>query len=115
MRLKNKDWCKKSMNFADLKNKEIISITNGKRLGFPDDVVLDTETNSINYFVITRTTKLFKKPEREQIPFSSVTLIGDDVILVKTPSAIKQEKQDEKQEKSEFYFSPKVFTKTKNN
>lgn len=103
------------MNFADLKNKEIISVTNGRRLGYPDDVVLDTASNSINYFVITRQTKMFKRPEREQVPFSSVTLIGEDVILVKTPAIDKsKEKQmEEKQEnaKSDYYFSPKIFAK----
>lgn len=115
MRLKNKDWCKNIMNFADLKTKEIISVTNGKRLGYPDDVVLDTESNSINYFVILKNNKMFKKPEREQVPFSAVTLIGEDVILVKTPVVTKAKedktKETEKVEKNDYYFSPKIFSK----
>lgn len=106
-----KDWCKKSMNFAELKAKEIISITNGKKLGFPDDIVLDTDTNSINYFVITKPSKMFKRAEKEQIPFSSVTLIGEDVILVKTDVGTNIKTKEEVKNKSEFYYTPKVFRK----
>lgn len=106
-----KDWCKKSMNFADLKAKEIISVTNGKKLGYPDDVILDTETNSINYFVITKPSRMFKKTEKEQIPFSAVTLIGEDVILVKTEGKSSVSLKKETEGKSEFFYTPKVFRK----
>lgn len=101
------------MNFADLKTKEIISITTGKRLGYPDDVVLDTVSNTIHYFVITKASKMFKRPEKEQIPFSAVTLIGEDVILVKTDRQVEVKKEESKEERGEFFFSPKVFTKSK--
>ena len=99
------------MNFAELKAKEIISVTTGKKLGYPDDVVLDTTTNSINYFVITKPSKMFKKAEKEQIPFSAVTLIGEDVILVKMNKVDKEEIKSEQNTKSDFFYTPKVFRK----
>lgn len=99
------------MNFAELKAKEIISTTTGKKLGYPDDVILDTTTNSINYFVITKPSKMFKKAEKQQIPFSAVTLIGEDVILVKMSKIEKEEVKQEDTKKSDFFYTPKVFRK----
>lgn len=100
---------KKSMNFAELKAKEIIDITIGKKLGFAEDIIIDTETNNVKYLRVPKVSRAFRKPEYREIPFSDVALIGEDVILIKEGQIDNLVEKSEVSPKSEFYYSPKVF------
>lgn len=69
----------------DFKRKEVINIKDGKRLGFVQDVTADFKTGTINEIIVPGSAKffnIFSSGNELVIPWSSITTIGDDVILV---------------------------------
>ena len=69
----------------DFKHKEVINITDGKRLGFVQDVCADLESGSITSIIVPGNNKLlsmFYNSNDIVIPWQKITCIGDDVILV---------------------------------
>ena len=69
----------------DLKNKSIINVQNGVHLGFVDDIVMDTYSARIISLVIYGKKRFFGIFGREEdilIPWGSINIIGDDVVLV---------------------------------
>ncbi len=69
----------------DLKQKEIINISNGKKLGFPKDLEVDPETGKVSTVIIPygRTFSNIWIQEKELIiPWNYIVKIGIDVILV---------------------------------
>lgn len=78
------------MSFADLKQKDVINISDGRRLGKPIDVTF-TENARIDAIVVPEGSQslssLFGKSRGGiQIPWERVHRIGDDVILVEIGS-----------------------------
>jgi len=73
------------MNFSELKEKDVINIRDGRRLGKPIDLVLN-DSDCVCALVVPGPTNIlsFLKPNREGecIPWDRVRRIGDDVILV---------------------------------
>lgn len=72
---------------SDFRQKEVISITEGKRLGFVSDVEIDFEKGIIDSIIIpgqSRFFGLFGGAQDIHIPWSDIYKIGDDLILVKT-------------------------------
>ena len=70
---------------ADLQKKEVINITDGKRLGFVYDVEIDLETRRIGSIIIPggyRFFGLFGKGEEYIVNYEQIKKIGDDIILV---------------------------------
>lgn len=71
---------------ADFRQKEVISITEGKRLGYISDVEVNFEKGTIESVIIpgqSRFFGLFGAAEETRIPWSSIYKIGEDLILVK--------------------------------
>ena len=69
----------------DLQKKEVINLSNGRRLGFVYDVEVDLEQGSVISVVVpgqNRFFRLFWKYEEFVIPFDQIKKIGDDIILV---------------------------------
>ena len=69
----------------DFKHKEVINITNGKRLGFVQDVTADFKTGTIKEIIVPGNTKflnLFSSKDELIIPWNSIKTIGEDIILV---------------------------------
>ncbi len=98
------------LNFVDLKQKEIINIVDGKKLGYPDDIVFDSENTSVKSFTIPGQARAFglKKGESRTINLEDIFLIGEDVILVNIPTLVAKKNNDQK---SEFMYIPKHFKK----
>lgn len=76
------------LNFVDLKQKEVINIVDGKKLGYPEDFIFDSENTKIKSFTIPTQTKAFsfKKSEPKTVNLDDIFLIGQDVILVNLPT-----------------------------
>ena len=75
----------KNSKGLDFKRKEVINIKDGKRLGFVQDVTADFKTGTISEIIVPGNTKIFNifsSGNELVIPWSSITTIGDDVILV---------------------------------
>ncbi len=69
----------------DFKHKEVINITNAKRLGFVQDVNAELGTGTITSIVVPGNAKIFNLFSGENeivIPWSNIRCIGDDIILV---------------------------------
>ena len=69
----------------DFKHKEVINITDGKRLGFVQDVTADLESGLITSIIVPGNAKLFNVFSKDSdivIPWQNIKCIGDDIILV---------------------------------
>lgn len=69
----------------DFKSKEVINITDGRRLGFVQDVCADLETGKITSIIVPGANKLLSMFTNENdivITWDKIKCIGDDIILV---------------------------------
>ena len=69
----------------ELRCKEVINISDGKRLGHIIDIVFDLPSGLIKGFVVPMEKggfNLFKQPQQAFIPFEQICKIGEDTILV---------------------------------
>ena len=76
--------------YNDLRRKEVISEIDGPRLGYVDDIIVDTTSSMVVAFVIFARIfffGIFGKTEEYIIPWEKIKLIGEDTILIgcKTP------------------------------
>lgn len=71
-------------NFNDLKDKEVINICDGKRLGYIYDMEIDISTGGILSVVVLFDCRVlgFGKCEELVIPWDKVGCFGKDAILV---------------------------------
>lgn len=73
------------MTFTELKQKDVVNIRDGRRMGKPIDLVLN-ETACVEALVVPVPGGILNllKQDKEgcQIPWNRVLRIGDDVILV---------------------------------
>lgn len=70
---------------SELRQKEIINIADGKRLGFVSDVEINMETGTIEAIIIPSESKLFRVISKDNdivIPWEDIKKIGVDVILI---------------------------------
>ena len=72
----------------DFKHKEVINITDGKRLGYVQDVTANLETGVITSIIVPGNTKMlnfFAGGGDIVIPWEKIKCIGNDVILIEMP------------------------------
>jgi YlmC/YmxH family sporulation protein len=70
---------------SDFRQKEVINISDGKRLGFVSDVEIDLESGKVEAVILPGVGKLFGLLGKESefiIPWDSIRKIGEDIILV---------------------------------
>ena len=70
---------------SDFRQKEVVNICDGKRLGFVCDVDIDMSTGRLNSIIIPAKGKLFGifgNKEDYVIPWDKIRTIGEDIILV---------------------------------
>lgn len=83
---------------TELRRKEVISSCDGTRIGFVDDVIVDTKSACIVAFVIFGRMSffgIFGKIEDYIIPWEKIELIGEDAIIIscKTPKPEKRRRK----------------------
>ncbi len=72
-------------SIADMKNKEVINLQDGTRLGFVGDVEFDTETAKLVAIIIYGRSRLFGLLGRTDditVLWESIDVIGEETILV---------------------------------
>ena len=72
-------------SFLELKSKEVINVTDGRRLGHIVDIVFELPSGRIKGLVVPICEKgfsLFKPSQQAFIPFHQICKIGEDTILV---------------------------------
>lgn len=69
----------------DFKHKEVINITDGKRLGMVLDVTANLKTGTIESIIVPGTSKfsLFSSNDDIIIPWEKIEVISDELILVR--------------------------------
>lgn len=79
------------MRFSELKQKEVINICDGRKLGCIVDLEIDSERGNILAIIVPTPfsiTAVFRgEPTGNIIPWTSVLKIGDDAVLVQVDGA----------------------------
>lgn len=81
---------------AELRNKEVINVKNGVRIGFIGDAEIDTQTGRLTAVVVYGRLRLFGLLGREAdlvILWKDITLLGDDAVLVRYEEAVEEKKK----------------------
>lgn len=69
----------------DMKQKEVINVSDGARLGLISDLEIDAKTGKIKKIIIPGKGKIFGVFGREQeyhISWDDIKRVGDDIVLV---------------------------------
>jgi YlmC/YmxH family sporulation protein len=77
---------------SELREREVVNIIDGRRLGLASDLEIDLDTGRIKAIVVPgagKFLKLFGKAEEFVIPWEQIKKIGVDVILVETPNYVE--------------------------
>lgn len=80
---------------TEMRRKEVISAVDGARIGYVDDILLETKSAKIVAFVIFGRNfffGIFGKSEDFIIPWENIQLIGEDAVIVSCPppAAVKK-------------------------
>ena len=69
---------------SELRNKEVINMTDGERLGYVYDMEINSHTGTILALIVPgkEKQKLFGKNTELRIPWSDVSRIGQDLIVI---------------------------------
>ncbi len=72
---------------ADFRNKEVINVNDGKRLGFVSDVDINFEKGTIEAIIVPGPSGIInliagKAKGDYIIPWNKITKVGEDIILV---------------------------------
>ena len=70
---------------ADLRYKEVVSVSDGSRFGFVGDIEVDLESGQVQALVVPGRLRLFGllgREEERRIPWEMVRRFGEDIILV---------------------------------
>ena len=72
-------------SFSQLRNKEVVNIKTGVKIGYIDDVEIDTESGKVSSFLIFGRARAFGLIGRDDdivLKFRDIELVGEDTILV---------------------------------
>jgi len=72
-------------HFSDFRRKEVVSVKNGMKIGYVDDIVFDTDTAAVQSVVVYGRPRLFGILGRSPdllIPWTDIQVVGEDIILV---------------------------------
>lgn len=81
------------ISFADLKEKEVINIFDGKKLGRIIDITFDGASGQVLGIVLPGIKKFMRKSEDIFVPISNLKKIGEDVLLVKLSHEEEEKKK----------------------
>ena len=76
---------------TELKNKEVINVSSGKRLGYVSDIELDTCDARLLALIIPGEGGLFSKAPSIKIPWACIEHIGEDLIIVKMKDPVPRQ------------------------
>ncbi|MBQ4065235.1 MAG: YlmC/YmxH family sporulation protein [Clostridia bacterium] len=68
--------------FTDLRNKEVINLQNGRRLGYVSDVELDIRDARLVSILVSGEGGFFRKATVLRIPWACIQHVGEDLLLV---------------------------------
>ncbi|MBA4537598.1 YlmC/YmxH family sporulation protein [Bacillus aquiflavi] len=86
------------VKISDLQMKDVVNISDGKKLGNIGDIDINLDTGKIDAIIITGSGKVlgfFGKEEPIMIPWKNILKIGEDVILVRYKDANHEQPLEE--------------------
>lgn len=85
-------------SLCELKNKEVVNICDGCRLGFVSDVEIDLDCGRVVSIIVPTEEKLFsfKKCDPVRILWCDIEKIGSDIILVRRAEVLSEHCTDKK-------------------
>lgn len=92
------------VTLEELRDKEVISVTDGSRYGYVGDLSLDLDTGQVRELIIPGEARFFGllgRKEDRAIPWDNVRRFGEDTILVEGTPAVRPRL---KEKKSWFLF-----------
>ncbi|WP_336761865.1 YlmC/YmxH family sporulation protein [Paenibacillus sp. USHLN196] len=105
MKVNTSELAARGMKISDFQTKDVINITDGKRLGQISDLELDLKQGRIEAIVVpgySRFMGLFGGGTDLVIPWKNIVKIGSDVILVKMDE-VKENTYDERDREARLY------------
>jgi YlmC/YmxH family sporulation protein len=75
------------ISFCDIREKEVVNIYDGKKLGHIIDIVFDRETGQVQGVVVPGIKRFMRKSEDIFVPMANLKKIGEDVLLVRLAPA----------------------------
>ncbi|MBQ7718681.1 MAG: YlmC/YmxH family sporulation protein [Clostridia bacterium] len=92
------------MRVEELKQREVINISDGKRLGFISDLEIEKDTVTAVILPYSRQFSLIGKAEEFAIPWDRIVRLGDDTLLVdfEIPPAPSQQKREHRNRKAKL-------------
>lgn len=80
------------LGFEELCKKEVIDIATGDRLGFIDDIEIDTESGAVKSFIIygTRFLGLFGRTNDTVISCADIRVVGEETVLIERSAMIRE-------------------------
>ena len=82
---------------ADLRYKEVVSVSDGSRFGFVGDMEVDLESGQVQALVVPGRLRLFGllgREEERRIPWEMVRRFGEDIILVEDVPRPRQPRRE---------------------
>lgn len=88
------------VSYNELRQKEVINIRSGKRLGRITDMIISSTDKCVLGLVVPAERKLFAAREDIFIPWQNIKKIGDDVILIildekNCPNIVRNKNKDD--------------------
>ncbi|WP_433745434.1 YlmC/YmxH family sporulation protein [Paenibacillus amylolyticus] len=105
MKVNTSEVAARGMKISDFQTKDVINITDGKRLGQISDLELDLKQGRIEAIVVpgySRFMGLFGGGTDLVIPWRNIVKIGSDVILVKMDE-VRENTYDERDREARLY------------
>lgn len=70
------------LSLDSLKEKEVIVVSSGRKLGYPKDILIDCSCGKLEALILCRQGGLLFQKEQLRIPWCDVERIGEDVIWI---------------------------------
>ena len=70
------------ISWDNLREKEVIVVSSGRKLGFPKDIIIDCSCGKIEALLLCRQGGFLFQKEHQRIPWCDVERIGEDVIWI---------------------------------
>nr|WP_295971557.1 YlmC/YmxH family sporulation protein [uncultured Bacillus sp.] len=86
------------MKISEFQIKDIVNVSDGKKLGNIGDIEINLQTGKVDALIISATGKilgLFGKNEDVVISWKNIIKIGEDVILVRYKENVEMKSEEE--------------------
>ena len=82
---------------SELRDREVISISDGRRLGYVSDALVDTKGGRITALIVPGPARFFGLFGREDdyvLPWGSIARVGPDIILVEGKAEFRRSRRE---------------------